>query len=850
MPEPHSEDGLLRAVHALFHPAQVTCDELWLRVRRERLRPEIRSGWKLHVSATPANFEPLLAAALPVLDASGLPFKLARSIETLEDLNDGRYGLTQVGKAITVYPPDETAAAALAENLREVLRDFDGPAIPTDFRPFDDAPLYCRFGPFDFRVRIDALGQKQRLLVHPESGDVVDPADGGDAAPVMPSLLPYHEPADHLAFLRTDYFFVRLLQITAKGAVFQAILRRAPDTGFLLAKTARKGTNADAFGRDALWGARNEQNMLRMLANVTGVPPCPELLRDADRTVALVRPWLDGATFWERWTAPDARTTVVKQQLAAMLRQLMAVVDEIHGRGVIVRDLAPANLLEREGGVVVLDWELAHPIETDARPYRRGTPGFYDPARDRLHAPDVRDDHYALLALAFMTGSGTHPILLPTGLCNTSALKTFFPESVLPHLENARTHLDNAAEFSRAYKGLLGAICPERESAREVSSQVDRAALRDALWRDVLDTAGALEQGIADIDDVTVYSGMAGRMITAAECGVEALCEPAVIDQFRPLLSRLMDEAAAVGHIPGMYFGLPGVALAATVLGGLWEDREIKDAGLRALTSFDPPEAAPPDVCHGLAGYTLSLLAAHRIAGAGACRETAVVAGKTLLHRAVREKDDVFWPWPAGPYGTLSGAQQFGFAHGIAGVCYALLRLYEAADGEAHRRAAEDAVDTLARSARPLENAGDAVWWPVSAEDETAWNAWCHGTPGVVKTLALATTVLGRGADRELLLRAVRGMHAANNPGFCLCHGIASRLDAALDAATASPLAAEAHRDAAILAALDLPRLENAAWRLERGGRARGLMTGAAGVWRTLLRYAGGLENPFRSLLP
>ncbi|HNR30320.1 MAG TPA: lanthionine synthetase LanC family protein, partial [Candidatus Hydrogenedentes bacterium] len=833
-------------VEAVFRPSEVACDGIWLRVRKSRLNPEIRSGWKLHLSAAPAIVRALLAAALPVLASTGLSFKLVRSLDVLEDLNDGRYGLTQVGKAVTVYPPDEAAALDVAARLREALRGLDGPDVPTDFRVYADAPVYCRFGPFDYRVRIDALGRQQRLLAHPERGDVVDPADGGDADPAIPILLPRNAPADHLAFLRDEYLFVRLLHLTAKGGVFGAVSRRAPSSGLLLVKTARKGANSDRFGRDALWAARHEHALLRDLAGDPGAPPCPELLCDGDRTIALVRPWLAGRTFWELWTSPDAATDAARQRMATCLRLLASAVLRAHERGIVVRDLAPANVLEEDGAVVILDWELAHRVGSDVPPYRRGTPGFYNPARDRFRAPDLEDDHYALLALAFMVASGVHPILLLSALREAGVAGPFLAPGVRETWRRACSQSADPAGFRQSFAILMDAISATAGDASVQETSLDVAALREALWDDLLRSVGSFT---GDIDDATVYSGVAGRMIVAMECGLEPLRTPEGIDRVRPLLRRLLDEAAAVRHIPGLHFGLPGVALACAVAGRLWEDAALETSALQALTQLELPASPSPDLSHGLAGYVVALLAAHGVTRDGPCLDAAVQAGNRLLQAAARDGEDTFWPWPEGPYGSMSGARLFGFAHGVAGVGYALLRLVEVTGDDAFRRAAEAAIDTLRCHARPLD-AANAVWWAVSPTDETVWNAWCHGTPGVVKTLSLAAAVLGRDADRELLERALRGVYVANNPGFCLCHGIASRLDAALDAAAWTPLPAGAHRDAAILAALDLPALEEAAHGIEKSGRSRGLMTGAAGVRRALIRYAGGTRGPFGIILP
>src|SRR5579883_270819 len=64
-------------------------------------------GWKLHVSATPANAAAVLERCLPVLLEHGTPFKVVRSTPDLVAMNGGHYGHTQIGKFITVYPSND-----------------------------------------------------------------------------------------------------------------------------------------------------------------------------------------------------------------------------------------------------------------------------------------------------------------------------------------------------------------------------------------------------------------------------------------------------------------------------------------------------------------------------------------------------------------------------------------------------------------------------------------------------------------------------------------------------------------------------------------------------------------------
>src|SRR6266850_4099895 len=78
-----------------------------------------QQGWKLHLSATVASALTVLERALPVLLADGASFKVARSLSDLQSLNEGRAGLSQVGKFITVYPTSDAHAVHLATALDE-----------------------------------------------------------------------------------------------------------------------------------------------------------------------------------------------------------------------------------------------------------------------------------------------------------------------------------------------------------------------------------------------------------------------------------------------------------------------------------------------------------------------------------------------------------------------------------------------------------------------------------------------------------------------------------------------------------------------------------------------------------
>ncbi len=774
-------------------------DALWVRAGMDRLPAGLRAGWKLHVSGVPSRYDALLEAALPVLCALGLPFKTLRSAVLLERMNDGRFGLGQVGKALTVYPSDEAAAHAAALALAEALCGFEGPWIPSDARFSGEAPVYFRYGPFDARYQVDALGRESRLMAHPEAGDVIDPADGGSTAPPLPALFPTPMPQDHLAFLRERYFFVQVLQLSAKGGAFLAVDRQNPTGPPFVIKTAKPHTHSDLLGRDAVWALEREHETLQLLAGVPGIPEPGVLRRDSSGTLALVRPYIEGERWWDGWICPDARTPAGRGPLERALAQVEALVSECHARGVLVRDLSPGNvLLDEQGTAHVLDFELAHRMEETGPGYRRGTLGFFDPAVDRFQTPGVNDDLFALNALKRMAQSGVHP-----AWCVDGQEPIIVPGAPVP-----------PPDWGVFWETLPGRV------------------------------AQFMRQGHR-VDELNLYSGISGVLHVAMEQDSARLrgCLPEA--QWVELARKMAAGAERLAAIPGMYFGAPGVALA------LWEMAcalpALGECSATALALWDrvlgrAAESRVPDLCHGWAGFAASALAAQAFRPDARLRTLADEAGRRLLTLAAQAGDGLEWPWPEGPFGTMAGERLHGFAHGTAGVTHTLLELHTHLGGTAYLEAAEGGLQTLRRAAR--DTGADGSWWPCSEQDLTVWNAWCHGTPGVAKTLARALHAREHAEDQRLLRRALRGIAQANNSGWCLCHGVASRLDAFADAVPVlDEVRSWGDADAALLASLDTHALEQRDCGGEAGAEAGGWMCGAAGVLRTRQRYADALRN-------
>lgn len=175
--------------------------------------------------------------------------------------------------------------------------------------------------------------------------------------------------------------------------------------------------------------------------------------------------------------------------------------------------------------------------------------------------------------------------------------------------------------------------------------------------------------------------------------------------------------------------GMGSLVYVFTRLGAMLQDPMLlRDA--RVLAGAISPDRiwadATFDVIGGSAGALLGLLALYRETGDEEVLASARACGEHLL-RAARSAgvDGIAWPSP-------SGAPLAGFAHGAAGIAYALLQLFLETGEARYREAALGGI----RYERDLFDPAVGNWPDLRAGDHGAGArefaaTWCNGGPGI-----------------------------------------------------------------------------------------------------------------------
>ncbi|GLW89576.1 class III lanthionine synthetase LanKC [Actinokineospora globicatena] len=411
-----------------------------------------QQGWKVHISATPANAELVLGKTYEYCRTRSLPFKHLRSPSLLLARNAKYAPRAASGKLITLYPPDDDRLAEVLEELSEVLHGEPGPYILSDLR-YGSGPLYVRYGAFVQRWTDDGLP----AIATPDGTLVPDVRKPAFTVPDWVDVPPCLRP--HLAARASDtafpYRIDRALHYSNGGGVYLS-------TPFVI-KEARPHAGLDHDLTDAVTRLDREHDMLTRLAGVPGIPAVHgrfsvwehQYLAVEHRSGIPLGSWM-GINYPLGHRASQVERDAYTARAVAIGDQVEAAIAAMHDRGVVWGDLHGNNILVDDSDTVsLLDFELAFMTTEASRP-ALGASGFRAP-NDR-HGTEI--DLYALAALR---------------------LWLFFPLTAVLELEPGKLHqylttIEREFLLPAGYVGRIRSVLRPRVPVADAHTELDGAA--------------------------------------------------------------------------------------------------------------------------------------------------------------------------------------------------------------------------------------------------------------------------------------------------------------------------------------------------------------------------------------
>ena len=222
--------------------------------------------------------------------------------------------------------------------------------------------------------------------------------------------------------------------------------------------------------------------------------------------------------------------------------------------------------------------------------------------------------------------------------------------------------------------------------------------------------------------DESLYRGRLGVATFAA--GVAATVDGAIADDAAALAADaaagVRDAVAADGAPDDLgVTGVGGLVYGFCVLDDLLDGDYLADARRVAATVTDDRVAATDryGVMDGVAGATLGLAALAERTGDDELLDRAATCGDRLLAERSGGR------WPLG----MDDRPLTGFAHGAAGVGYALARLTDATGEDRFREAVLDAV----AFEESHYDAAAGTWADLRMHAGTTVDGWCNGRTGI-----------------------------------------------------------------------------------------------------------------------
>jgi tRNA A-37 threonylcarbamoyl transferase component Bud32 len=660
-----------------------------------------------------------------------------------------------VGKAITVYPP-QAQVVTIARRLAAVLVGFAAPRVNSDRRVRPDAPVYYRYGPFLPNFRVTENGDCELVVIGP-SGEIF-PGEAGPGYrapgwvrdPFETDATETEPPgSDDPALLGGRYRLVSGVARAARGNVYRAV-----DTATgaqVVLKEARAYVGEDDHGDDVRAHLRKERRVLQALDGVAGVPQVIDHFRHGDDEFLVTtsmgacdlrRDVLDRGAY--------ASCDGVDRSLAGLASQLLAMLDAIHARGVVMRDLAPKNVvLDESGRPCLVDFEISR---LDGEQRYGWTPGYSPPEqrRDAPACPD--DDYYALGATLFYAATGLEPVRIDEDATRNvertlSTLAGVHPGGagvvgLIPGLLAAdRGKRSAAAAEIRAGRHRAATPRPSRSTPAPAARLVEVSP--DLLDQIIAHTVEACLTHARELMRPAELPQPTNAHLGSAGIGLELLHHTGMpgVRRLTGDLARWTAGVAPVSDPPlGLLFGSTGTAIFLTAAGLATGDGDLLRAGAAMSAPAERSPATRDDYTQGLAGVgTGHLILAGLCDDPGRLELAAQCARRLITGDAQSTAQDV----PQAKAGSGVSVAS-GFAHGRAGVACFLLAYYTATGDPAVESPLTERYAALAAEAPELIAATQTPQArPMSA-------SWCQGLAGIGFALLRAARPLGE--DRYLAL--------------------------------------------------------------------------------------------------
>jgi serine/threonine protein kinase len=610
-------------------------------------------GWILHLSVIRQQVEPLLEILVPLLIKENVAFKIIKDSDVAKYILDGNLGYAQIGKVVCVFPKDDNEALFIAKVIIQNTQSFRGPDIPTNIQL--KGIVYARYGSFNPIIKTKEDGTEVRYIYNAKEELVPDFYSIPFVVPEGISW-PFNEIASPIIpmpskLLNKRYKPLIIIKPDAKGRVIRGLYMN----GFLnikkcIIKEGKRNMWVDEQGRDIQDRLQWQYDLCNDIQNDIPVPKIFEIFRENNATY-LAMEFVKGDSLEDillniyqgnSWPELSQENKLL---LISHLLKIITIIQKLHERGYVHRDITTNNfLIDKKGRIFLIDLELSYSLlhTKPSPPFKLGTFGFISPEQDLQKIPTVKEDIYAIGALMAFIFSGLPPVKFSTRsiVKNKNAL-LFFTESesisdiiskCLVPTPDQRPQLEEIKEIVTQYQKEITNHKFNKEVTRPYkNTEIDlknliEAAIQGLANKKVLTQEYLWESQVYMEDSWIgneqikkehlggIHVGMAGILYTLALAETNGYnidsCMQAYTSGWKYLESSFLEQISSTKR--GFYEGTTGIALAISegLNAGLLSPTSLYENYLNSCFESLPYEGL--DIESGIAGKGIALLQCSR----------------------------------------------------------------------------------------------------------------------------------------------------------------------------------------------------------------------------------------------
>lgn len=706
-------------------------------------------GWKIHISATPANAAEILSRVTSILfQRMDTAFKFALDISVVFLLNSKNWSRGGSGKFITVYPGDNVRFVELLEEIYLATRDLQGPYILSDYRYKDSNVVFYRYGGIRLYEVVNVKGERMPMLIAPDGSHFPDERQPYPVVPPWVSrIIPTEKPpeqSENTNYLKQGRYQVEAaLSFSNAGGVYVALDHSTNKR--VVIKEARPFVNPSSNGYDAVKLLKKEYRLLGLIQN-TGIAPAPIDLFEEWEHWFLVEEFIQGMPL----TSHSAEHNILlrtrpteddfcqwQKMFLSLCGDLFDALELLHRQKIIFADFSTSNVLveANTGKLKLIDFEGAYELDVDL-PTALYTPGFVSQNRLAGYEAAMDDDYYAVGAVLM---SYLFPI---TGLFHLN------PQAKLSMMAAIQRDTRLPAAITNLILQLMDPDAtrrPRREAISKVLADCLAAAPEQPQPEKLTRDYSAVVQGIvAHQNDVATYARQdrlfpTDQKFLATNPTSLAWGAAGVGYALNKSTGRAQDEVAKwildrnitpELYAPGLYAGMAGIAWSLLEMGENKESEQI----LRATFNHKLLSHSA-DIFYGVAGWGLTCLRFFVATGNQIYLDQAKLAGKQLLQTCKQAQNTCYWS-------QSSDDVPLGFAHGASGIAAFLLYLFLATGQEEFLATGQRGLDFDLHHSVTTKD--DGLSWRHSVQSNSPlYPYWQHGSAGVGTCLLRYWRLLG-----------------------------------------------------------------------------------------------------------